>query len=399
MPAETRVTRLSIRKGAVGPLPACDLAVRAFTVFVGEQGSGKSLAAQLLYFFEELPFLLQFTLDTEEQARRMSDDQLVLHILDQLRSAERSFGVFFQKNTEVEWSRGARWGASDLDRSGLLGFRMPSRRRLALAPGSRQVIAELRRHLAHTNAHLWHHAIFFPTERIVAPLLRTIGATRAVSLPLTYVQFDHWLFVHGVGEEGKTFDRFERELLRILGGEAFRRGDRWKWRFRKGQMDLDLASSGQRANWSLPYLTRALRAEAGIHPVDHSVVLVVEEPEIHLHPEAQVAVVRLLARMVNLGFRVVVTTHSLDVLYAVNNLVQASRVGDDELKGIPPPEVRLKPDSVSVYRFQAGHKPKAVVERETGFISERELGRVSEGLSAEYNRIAARIAHLGRDRG
>ncbi|MGQ0508421.1 MAG: hypothetical protein ACT4TC_24245 [Myxococcaceae bacterium] len=46
-----------------------------------------------------------------------------------------------------------------------------------------------------------------------------------------------------------------------LGGRVVRRGDQWKWRYgaaAKEQFDLDMASSGQRANWSIFYLAQVL---------------------------------------------------------------------------------------------------------------------------------------------
>jgi len=341
---------------------------------------------------------VQWLLSTEPGTASWAAEAMVGFLLDQLRSPGRRFGTFANKKVRIAWARGEPWEIQSVETKAELGFRMYRVNRLVkLSNKDRRVVEHLRKY-AGRSQHLRHHAVFFPTERIVAPLLRTIGALRVFRLPLTYDLFDHWLFEHGVEAESEANDPFETEFLDILGGRALRRGDNWKWKFKEGQFDLDLASSGQRANWSLPYVTRALRTQAGQSRVAHHALLLVEEPEIHLHPEAQVAAVRLLVRMVNLGFRVVVTTHSLDVLYAVNNLVQAGLLSEGDGQGLPATDVRLKRDQVSVYRFRQGSSPESLVDEETGFISESELGRVSESLAEEYNRISAARTAEGQGR-
>lgn len=112
-----------------------------------------------------------------------------------------------------------------------------------------------------------------------------------------------------------------------------------------------------------------------------------EEPEIHLHPGAQREIVKILALLVNRGFRVVVTTHSMTVLYTLNNLLQASKLGPDVGGDVPDPEFRLDPDQVSVYAFEAGAEPRQLVDQQQAFVDERDLGLVAEELSAELNRI------------
>ena len=60
------------------------------------------------------------------------------------------------------------------------------------------------------------------------------------------------------------------------------------------------------------------------HVVRQGDVLIIEEPESHLHPAMQTALARELARMVRAGVRVIVTTHSEWFLEALANLVRLS---------------------------------------------------------------------------
>ena len=62
------------------------------------------------------------------------------------------------------------------------------------------------------------------------------------------------------------------------------------------------------------------------HVVQQGDTLIIEEPEAHLHPTAQVEFTRLLAGAVKAGVRVVITTHSEWVLWELANLVRMSKL-------------------------------------------------------------------------
>ena len=51
-------------------------------------------------------------------------------------------------------------------------------------------------------------------------------------------------------------------------------------------------------------------------------LLIIEEPESHLHPDAQTAIARTLARLVREGVRLVITTHSDWLLQQLGNLIR-----------------------------------------------------------------------------
>lgn len=164
-------------------------------------------------------------------------------------------------------------------------------------------------------------------------------------------------------------------------------GEQWKWSYSANEpaLDLDMASSGQRANWSIGYLARAFFELRNSRGYAQNLTMFVEEPEVHLHPEAQVAIVRILAILVNSGFRIVLTTHSLACIYTINNLLLAkSRLGDEPHDSAPDPLMRLKIEDVAVYAIRDG-VPRDIVNRNESFIEEHDLGDVGAALGAEMN--------------
>ena len=93
-------------------------------------------------------------------------------------------------------------------------------------------------------------------------------------------------------------------------------------------------------------------------------VLIIEEPESHLHPAMQVEFTRLLAAVVRSGVRVVLTTHSEWVLEALANLVRLSDVDESRRQEIAGDDLALTPDQVGAWLFEQKRRPKGSVVKE-----------------------------------
>ncbi len=87
-------------------------------------------------------------------------------------------------------------------------------------------------------------------------------------------------------------------------------------------------------------------------------LLIIEEPESHLHPGAQTKIAQTLARLVRAGVRVVITTHSNYLIQQIGNLI---REGELQKQGEFTSESAdyLKAEEVGVWWF---HKDKPVQE-------------------------------------
>ena len=127
------------------------------------------------------------------------------------------------------------------------------------------------------------------------------------------------------------------------------------------------------------------------HLVRSGDVLIIEEPESHLHPAMQAAFARELARLVGAGIRVVMTTHSEWFLEQIGNLVRLSTLSAKQRDGIKGADVALHSDDVGAWLFKpsAEHKgsvvEEVVLDPDTGLYS-TDYDAVSEAL---YNDSAA----------
>jgi hypothetical protein len=84
--------------------------------------------------------------------------------------------------------------------------------------------------------------------------------------------------------------------------------------------------SSQRVNLSMGESSSAVRSLLDIgfylrHVARRGDLLMVDEPELNLHPENQRRVARLFARLVNLGVKVFITTHSDYIIKELNTLI------------------------------------------------------------------------------
>lgn len=118
--------------------------------------------------------------------------------------------------------------------------------------------------------------------------------------------------------------------------------------------------------------------------------LVIDEPEMHLHPDAQVALAEFLAIMANTGLRIIITTHSPYIVDHLINLIKAaaSKTNKDELKDkfrLKQSDAFIKKEDVSVYLFQNG-TAKSILDEE-GIVDWETFSEVSDRLSKLYFEI------------
>ena len=118
-----------------------------------------------------------------------------------------------------------------------------------------------------------------------------------------------------------------------------------RFRFDGGEVPIESASSsvGELAPLFV-YLREVVR------PGD---LLIIEEPEAHLHPENQRLIARLFAKLVSEGLNMIITTHSDFLLEELHNLVLAHGLDERDSKRALGEyhDCTLPPDDVGVFLF------------------------------------------------
>ena len=116
-------------------------------------------------------------------------------------------------------------------------------------------------------------------------------------------------------------------------------------------------------------------------------LLIIEEPEAHLHPKNQRILVKYLAEAINKGLNVLITTHSDYVIHQFNNLIRLGNLTSDEIFKLNYDENNvLNFKDVTIYHFKEQSKysfvPEKIEVNNTGF-TEDNFSKITEELYEE----------------
>jgi hypothetical protein len=114
-------------------------------------------------------------------------------------------------------------------------------------------------------------------------------------------------------------------------------------------LSLHLASSSVKSLAGLSFLLR--------YALKRGELLIIDEPELNLHPDNQRRVSRILARLARAGVKVVISTHSDYIIRELNNLLMlsADRSGELRKRHGYDEEETIAPSCVGAYLFSASN--------------------------------------------
>jgi hypothetical protein len=381
-----------------GPIHTADLAIRDLTVLVGPQASGKSLAAQLLYFMRGMEELLP---GPPLQEPDNSFDMPGTTRIPELEALELWLGGYLTRfANKQERQCVLRWWPKG-------------------APGDSSNRLSLAHQLDHAARRLLYSATYQPNSpssperQIYIPAGRTLFSfvspgtalqlisQRKINWPgfitLFYQKLDS--IIRSLGTENSqrkgmpATSRTKDDYIDIKFAEALR----CEIAYLQGKVNL-LVKAGE---GTLLQFIDPLRAASGQMEAWPFVAVVqdvlnnpsvtrrifFEEPEAHLHPTAQRGLLDVVAALTNRKQRFVLTTHSPYVIYAINNYLLARQVLDKGRK-LPSPELEqtaLRPDQVAAYRFTTDGQVESLFDEETGLLKTGELDDPAAALSATFS--------------
>lgn len=146
-------------------------------------------------------------------------------------------------------------------------------------------------------------------------------------------------------------------------------------------LDMHLTGSSVKSLCSIIFYLRYL-AKRGDY-------IIIDEPELSLHPDNQILMARFLAQLVNQGFKVIISTHSDYLMREINNLIMLSQPQAEKLMntyGYMQNQV-LKPSQVSAYLFRQNQRTPQLVS-----VNERGIDlSVLDEIAKQLSQIAQHI--------
>ena len=183
------------------------------------------------------------------------------------------------------------------------------------------------------------------------------------------------------------------DIRDMIGGSYSNSNDdiRFKSKARKGGFDIPLhiASSSVRGLSDLYFFLR--------HGAKKNQLLIIDEPESHLDTANQIQFARLLARAVQAGLKVLITTHSDYIVKEINNLLMLSESFKDKSKvrkklGYSEHDF-LKPDSVRAYVAENNSLTRCAIE--TYGINMPIFDTTIHDINKVSNELGFRLKHEG----
>lgn len=113
---------------------------------------------------------------------------------------------------------------------------------------------------------------------------------------------------------------------------------------------------------SLSALTFYLRYNASVNDL-----VIIDEPELNLHPDSQIRLARVFGKMINRDLRLLISTHSDYIVRELNNLIMLSSLSQDDFNKIKEEyqyddEMKIHQTDVNAYLFKRNKKNKTDVK-------------------------------------
>lgn len=403
-----------------------DLITNDFTVLIGQQATGKSICAKLLYFFKSYFSDLEIVIENYETKRDL-DHRLISKFMQYF--PDQSWGDSgFRIKYEIDGSYiviekgGFKNSKLKVDYSESFKDLLPKCRKIhrsitgiksgeeefyrddASWKAKENIISYINKNISNVTTY---NQIFVPAGRsffanLQSSIFSFLSSNKALDPFLVeFGSFYERVKTYHLGgrrkrnkQQKELIDRIDELTKKILLGTYHREKGKDYLILHDGRkINVSNASSGQQEMLPLAILLSFIPFPKYI---GGGATVYIEEPEAHLFPTAQKHIIELIATVYNSSntkLQFVITTHSPYILTSINNLLQAGIIKNNlredmfpELFEIVPESHILQPSLISPYSLKNGSN-ELLTCRETGLISTNIIDDVSNELAIQFDNL------------
>lgn len=153
-------------------------------------------------------------------------------------------------------------------------------------------------------------------------------------------------------------------------------------------LPIEFTSSGQQeVLWILNILTMIMMG-------GRNTFIIIEEPEAHLFPSTQLELVKLISLVINTtDSEILITTHSPYILSSFNLLTCAGKVEKNYKEGIVENYLRINPKDIGSYKLKSG-KCLDIFDYEESLIKSEEIDEISECINEAFDKLLEKSFEL-----
>ena len=411
----------------LGPITACEIDMKDFTVLTGAQASGKSTIAKSIFFFSNLKNIL-FSMYQKQMAVKPLFEGGALEDLFAREVNKTFIQAFGIENHVVEYGGViyeydnactimVSYEPSEDGASVTVTFDDAFKHKLELL--SQLLDTDERKNPEKIRQFINEEVFALDMDAVYIPAGRSMPAVLSSQINYLYSVMDDRIramidfctqqFIENVlllkDYFNRSYDsilkhtletvdyeideagaRMATEMIRdILGGEyRVVNGEERFYFDSQNYVKINHASSGQQeAVWIVNMLFYYMLGK-------RKTFFIIEEPESHLFPETQKAMVELISLVKNGSNKVLITTHSPYVLGSVNNLLYANHIAnsinDSKIEAIVPRRLWIEFKTLSAYYIENG-KVKDITNSEYQDMDHDVIDGVSGVLNETYERL------------
>ncbi len=290
-----------------GPIKVADIELKKTTILIGEQGTGKSAIAKLIYVLSSSAFLL----GSDEERKKVLD----------------LYGIFFRSNTEIEFHTSQfkvikKKNNFDVEIFGRkkndLGKLLWKKNNLSNADAT--ALIEWNKFYNFVKSAI--DVIYVPAERIA--LSTTLRLLRNTPNRDVYQgNFDQYIVDYANRYDSASKEILELVMPHLKNVSYSSRNSKEKIRFKKDNLFFYQTSSGFQV--SIPLI---ILLEYYTRGKENKNRFIIEEPELNLFPTTQYELIKFFIEKINKSKNsILMTTHSPYVLTSLNNLLQSKIIG------------------------------------------------------------------------
>lgn len=376
--------RLIVRN--FGPITNLDIEFRRLTLFIGDQGSGKSTLSKLLTICRDMRWWLQLLEDSGSEG---------------IKKPFSDFGIseYFMEDTYINYSMGGldikfekevfSIVSNDISKDDIKNYFEFLNKKFGYDQSSSSSDEEDEKDKAEqafmaANARM---ILYNPAERnLVGNLSEATASLWSAGIPLPKPLLEYM----GLFERAtKLFQRYEIPVFKV---NYVKKDNKNMIELRGKDKMISLSASSSGLQSAIPML---MVIDYAINTNSFN-SFVIEEPEQNLFPKNQFEMLGFFTSKLWYSQRMqfIITTHSPYMLSSLNVLMLAYKLHHieevrEETEKIIAPGFTVSPDDVAVYSLDPNSEEycKSLMSEKTGLVSVNELDSVSEIIGDDFDRL------------